>query len=320
MNQTQNCMTFRTIFKEEKSKLIYLKIAYALSIVLTLAANIKVITTLSRQKKKTRSTKLFLLLSASDLMVGCITIPLTMVLFYTDISEHVYCKLVPLIVYFIYAPVNFSWTTTIVIALDRVLMVTKNHLHYKYMTKKVICMILISNFCMANGMSLWNLFTVKFSKKILDINPFNITISVLEICFICLTAVFYLYLLWFVRRQSKVMDHNRITDTKESYSSRTTRTTIYVFICLVVCNFTQLFGMIYVIWTNTENSINVRNIIFWTLLSLYLNSFLNATILILRGLNTGKKKKSVPLATLAHTHMILNVNDDVSCTESNAIL
>ena len=126
-------------------------------------------------------------------------------------------------------------------------MVTKNNLHYKYLTKKVICMILISNFCMANGMSLWKLFTVKFSKKILDINPFNITISVLEICFICLTAAFYLYLLWFFRRQSKVMDHNRIKDTKESYSSRTTRTTIYVFICLVVCNITKLFGMIYVI-------------------------------------------------------------------------
>ena len=69
MNQTQNCMTFRTIFKEEKCKLIYIKIAYALLIVLTLAANIKVIRTLSLQKKKTRSTKLFLLLSVLDLIV-----------------------------------------------------------------------------------------------------------------------------------------------------------------------------------------------------------------------------------------------------------
>ena len=213
-------------------------------------------------------------------MVGGITIPLTMLLFYTDISEHVYCKLVPLIVYFIYAPVNFSWTTTIVIALDRVLMVTKNNLHYKYLTKKVICTILISNFCMSNGMSLWNLSTVKFSKKILDINPFNITLIILEICFICLTAAFYLYLLRFVWRQSKIMDRNRITDNKESYCSRTTRTTIlYILICLVVCNFTQLFGMIYVTLSNTENSINI---LFWKLLALYLNSFLNAIILILR--------------------------------------
>ena len=42
--------------------------AYALSNGLTLAANIKVISTLSLQKKKTMSTKLFLLLSASDLI------------------------------------------------------------------------------------------------------------------------------------------------------------------------------------------------------------------------------------------------------------
>ena len=296
MNQTQNCMILRNIFKEERSKLIYLKSAYALSAILTLAVNITVIRTLSLQKRKTRSIKLFLLQSASDLIVGCITIPLTMLLFYTEIPEKIYCELVPLITYFIYAPVKFSWTTTIVIALDRVLMVTKLHLHYKYLTNKVICFILMFNFCIANGISIWNLFTVHYSSKILDKNPFNIAISILEICFIFVTVAFYLYLLWYVRKQSKVMKPHRITDQKQSYSERTTQTTIYVFISLVVCNFTQVFGMIYVILCDSENSINVRNIIFWTLLALYLHSLTNALILNFHNLMFDNSKK------LGHVH------------------
>ena len=298
---------FRNLFEKPGTDVILLKIVYGLSAVITLITNIAVLRSLLLQRKKTRTTKLFLVLSTSDIIVGAVTMPLTMLLFYTYIAKDTYCKLIPVIIYFIYAPVNFSWTTTIVIALDRCLMITQNQIHYKYLTDKVICIIVVVNFCIANSLASWHLFTVKYTAKILDANPFNITLSVLEICFVCLTAILYIYLLWYVRKKSKIMASNQITDGRKNYSSKTTTTTAYVFLCLVACNVNQLFGMIYITWSKTTNIIVVRNTIFWTLLPLYLNSFLNAVILKLRGVTSAKNGRSISLASLASRHSVNDV-------------
>ena len=282
MNWTQNCLMLRNLFKTEGIDKMLLKIGYGVLSVLILAVNVAVIKSLLTQRRKKRTCKLFILLSVSDVVVGAVTIPLAMLLFYTYIPEDTYCKLVPVIIYFIYAPFKFSWLTTILIAVDRVLMITQRNLHLKYMTDKMICIIVIFNFCAANSIALWHLLSVKYSTKILEQNAFNITLSVLEMCLILVTTMLYIYLLWYVRKKCKIMECNRITNERR-YGRGTTQTTANVFVCLVVCNLTQLLGLIFVTWSKTKSNIIIRNAIFWPTLALYMNSFLNAVILMHRG-------------------------------------
>ena len=276
----------RNLFKTEGVDIILLKVGYGLLALLTFIANIVVIKKLVMQKRKTRTTKLFIVLSASDVVVASVTIPMAMLLFYTCIPEDHYCKLVPVIIYFIFAPFKFSWMVTIIIAIDRVLIITRRRIHSKYITNKFICVILAVSFCLANCLSIWNLFTVKYSQKILENNPFNITLSVLEICLISIMMALYIYLLSYVRKKSKIMKRNRVTN--QSYASRTTVTTVLVLFTLFICNITYLCGITYVIWSKTDEHIVTRNAIFWPMLALYMNSFLNAVIMLFRGVNSGR--------------------------------
>ena len=257
--------------------------------VLIVLMNLRVIKVLSQQKQS-RANKLFIVLSTSDIVVGFVTLPLTLLLF-TDINEYVYCRLFPVTLFFIYAPINFSWTTTIVIAIDRFFMITTAKLHYKFLTDKMIINILINNFFVAIGLSLWNLLTVKFPEKIMEINAFNVTLSVIEFLFIAITLILYVHLVFYVRKKSKLLQRNRndIQRKNNTYSSRTTTTALYVFVCLVSCNVTQLSGMMYTIVSKNSNNVVIRNFLFWPLLALYSSSLFNAIILMCRSKHLKKE-------------------------------
>ena len=166
------------------------------------------------------------------------------------------------------------------------------------MTDKMISIILILCFITSNAISLWHIFTVEYPSKILEVNPFNIALGVLELSFMCLTGILYLYMLLYIRRTSKIMESKR-SGNQQSYCDRVTHTIMFVFICLLTCNLTQFVGMIYVILSTSNDKVLVRNTIFWTLLALYLNSFFNAIILLIRR-NHQKRDKRVPAAPMAN--------------------
>ena len=293
MNQSRNCMMFRNLFETQGIDKLLLKIGYSISSVITVAINVALIRVLWPQRRRTRANKLFTVLSMSDIVVGMFTLPFTTLLFYTEISEEIYCKLIPIIIYAIFTPVNFSWTTTIVIAADRFLVITQRRLHHKYITDKTMHFVLINNFIVANLLSLWTLTTTRYPRKILEANPFTITLTILETMFISITAMMYIYLLYYVRRTAKVMKLSRCKSKKQkSYTHRTTKTAAYIFVCLVTCNVTQLVGMTYVILSRNDNKIIIRNAIFWPTLALNLNSFFNAVILICRKSNLTRERDS----------------------------
>ena len=206
-----------------------------------------------------------------------------------------------------FVPVKFSWATTVVIALDRFLLITKNHLHRKYLTDRIIIIILTSSFLGANIIGLWHVLNVKLPDKILDVNPFYVTLSIVEVSFIIATIALYKHLLTYVRKQAKSMQSNRAKQGQnQCYSYRTTQTMVYVFFSLAVCNITQLIGMNYTIWSKNDDHIGVRNTIFWTTLALYLSSFLNPVILMLRGVTSKQKSLSVSLASLTSIYSLRN--------------
>ena len=152
MNRTlHNCRMLRQIFEQPGTDTVVLQVAYGTFSVLIILVNLKVIKVLLQQKQ-TRANKLFIILSISDIVVGFVTLPLTLLMF-TDINEYVYCKIFPVTLFFIYAPINFSWTTTIVIAIDRFCMITKSTLHETFISDKILYFILVNNFFVANGFS-----------------------------------------------------------------------------------------------------------------------------------------------------------------------
>ena len=278
-----NCRMLRKIFEQPGTDTGVLQVAYGTFSVLIIMVNLKVIKVLLQQKQ-TRANKLFIILSISDIVVGFVTLPLTLLMF-TDINEYVYCKMFPVTLFFIYVPINFSWTTTIVIIIDRFCMITKSTLHEKFISDKILYFILVNNFFVANGLALWNLLTVKFPKTIMEINAFNITLTLMEFVFIIITSILYLHLVFYVRKKSKLLQlyQNNIQKKSINYSRRTTTTAVYVFVCLVFCNVTQLSGMMYTIVSKDTNNIMIRNFLFWPLLALYPNSLFNALILMCRS-------------------------------------
>ena len=290
MNHSRNCMMFRNLFETEGTDKLFLKIGYGVSSIIIIVANVIAIRVLINQRVQTREQKMFIkmfiLLSTSDIVVGIFTVPFTMLLFYPEISEDIYCKLLPVIIYAIYTPVNFSWTTTIVIALDRILLITQSQIYVQYMTGKMLCYVFIQNFLIANLLSIWTITTVKYPPKILDINPFTITLIAFEITFIFITGSLYIHLLYYVCRESRGLKASRYVGGKlQSICHSTISTIAYVLMTLVTCNATQLVGMMYATVTELKGNVAVRNAIFWPTLALYLNSFFNAIILINRSSN-----------------------------------
>ena len=312
MNQSRNCMMFRNLFETQGIDKLFLKIGYSVSSIIIVIANTAVIRALVSQRCQTREQKMFILLSTSDIVVGIFTVPFTNILFYTEISEDIYCKLFPVIIYAIYTPVNFSWTTTIVIALDRILLITLNRIHVKYMTGKILCYIFVQNFLIANLLSIWSIVTVKYPPKILDANPFTITLSVLELTFIIITASLYIYLLHYVRKKARVMKEScYVGGRQQNICHRATNTIAYVLMFLVTCNVAQLVGMTYATLSKLNENVVVRNSIFWPTLALYLNSFLNAVILGFRISNWQKSiKNNTSHSPFFNRHLLKNTRKE----------
>ena len=93
---------------------------------------------LSKKKQKTRTDKIFIILSCSDIGVGSFSIPLISLQLFICDHGFVYAMF-PLVWYFSGSfPYIFSWTSTIIITLDRALILTKAHVHKKYITMKVL--------------------------------------------------------------------------------------------------------------------------------------------------------------------------------------
>ena len=86
---------------------------------------------------------MFIILSCSDIGVGLFSIPVISLKLF--ICDHGFVgTMFNLVWYFsVIFPYAFSWTLTIIIVLDRVLIITEAHVYKKYITMKVLYWVMI---------------------------------------------------------------------------------------------------------------------------------------------------------------------------------
>ena len=288
-----NCMMVRNVFLQHGIDILFLQLTYGLSALMIIIANILLIRMLLRQEMN-KVNILFLILSCSDLIVGTGTIPLLTSWFFTEIDERVYCKMFPIGQFFLYCPVIFSWIMTIIIAIDRYLVITKPLLHAKYMGHRALWFYVSFSFVFSFAVALWKILAVKLTANLIE-STFAAFKGLVEITFIVITASLYIHLLIFVRRRARIMAGSRHEHSgQKSYSARTTKTIALVFVCLVCCNLTELCGYVY--YVHLDHTLEpelLRNLVFWLLLPLLLNSFFNAVIVMSRSAKLKTKHNAV---------------------------
>lgn len=99
---------------------------------------------LFKKRYKTRADKIFIILSCSDIGVGLFSIPIiSLPLFKWDVSAFDMHRTFDYMYHFIWIfstsfPYGFSWTLVLIIALDRVFIITKGQIYKQYITMKTL--------------------------------------------------------------------------------------------------------------------------------------------------------------------------------------
>ena len=251
-----------------------LKVIYCLTSAAIIVVNSILLWRLVFRLKKTRSNILFIFLSISDIFVAVISIPiLALALFKANTEGCVTtCYTVVLFNYF---PYGYSWVLTITIALDRCLVITNKHKYEKVISKKRAIALSIVLLILEAGLS--------FIYVYIDRQTRRISLVILEVLCIMVTISSYLYLLRYVRTNTK--NAKRSQRKKNGANTRLTRVIGYIFFCQVLLTLPQWIGLVYSLISNeggvsliglTNQRIRIR----WMTILRFQNSYLNACILL----------------------------------------
>ena len=284
---SSRCARLKLWFGNKDFNVFLLAFFYSVISVVIVVSNGLLLYKLLKKKKKTRADKLFVILSASDICVGSISLPVSSLpLIITDFEF--LCKISPCLTFFFYFPYIFSWTMVIIISVDRVLMITKRHIYGKFVTMKVL-------YSVMTFLLLKDILSAMFMSFYIDVLDFNnkfIQYSQLfiESFFISVTVISYLCLLYYVRSRSRKIGASKHTANKNE--KRLTKTVMVIFICLVIFTIPQFVGVILTFYLDVSNATTKRNIVYWNAIVLYSNSAANAIILLINFQRPNQKQAS----------------------------
>lgn len=284
---SSRCARLKLWFGNKDFNVFLLAFFYSVISVVIVVSNGLLLYKLLKKKKKTRADKLFVILSASDICVGSISLPVSSLpLIITDFEF--LCKISPCLTFFFYFPYIFSWTMVIIISVDRVLMITKRHIYGKFVKMKVLysvmTFLLLKDILSAMFMSFY-IDVLDFSNKFIQYSQLFI-----ESFFISVTVISYLYLLYYVRSRSRKI--GAFKHTANQNEKRLTKTVIVIFICLVIFTIPQFLGVIVTFYLDVSNATTKRNIVYWNAIVLYSNSAANAIILLINFQGPNQKQAS----------------------------
>lgn len=155
----------------------------------------------------------------------------------------------------------------IIIAVDRVFLITEGHIYEKYITMKVlfrlITFVLVFDFVVGTFASLGKEYLKGIHSLILYTQVFT------EISFIRLTVAVYIYLYYFVCSKSKNVSNARHCSIK--YSKRLLMTETYTFMCLVF-TLAQFVGVVIRFAVAVQDPIIDRNLYYWRYILAYSDS------------------------------------------------
>lgn len=284
---SSRCARLKLWFGNKDFNVFLLAFFYSVISVVIVVSNGLLLYKLLKKKKKTRADKLFVILSASDICVGSISLPVSSLpLIITDFEF--LCKISPCLTFFFYFPYIFSWTMVIIISVDRVFMITKRHIYGKFVKMKVLysvmTFLLLKDILSAMFMSFY-IDVLDFSNKFIQYSQLFI-----ESFFISVTVISYLYLLYYVRSRSRKI--GAFKHTANQNEKRLTKTVIVIFICLVIFTIPQFLGVIVTFYLDVSNATTKRNIVYWNAIVLYSNSAANAIILLINFQGPNQKQAS----------------------------
>ena len=241
-------------------------------------SNVALLRKLLKKKQKTRADKIFIILSCSDIGVGLFSIPMMYLeLFLCDfiVSTMFYFNL--LRHFSAHFPHSFSETLIIIIALDRVFIITKAQVYKKYITMKVLYQIIVFALTL-------NLAVMTFSIMEKTLEPdshvvFYILISV-EICFLFITIIAYVYLFHFLQSKSKKIAAKK--HSGNNFNKKVMMTINYILICLFIFILVHFVGIAISFFIPTRDQRVLKNMIYWTNTLAYSNSYANAFLILYR--------------------------------------
>ena len=251
-----------------------LKVIYCLTSAAIIVVNSILLWRLVFRLKKTRSNILFIFLSISDIFVAVISIPILALALFKPNTEGCVTTCYT-VVLFNYFPYGYSWVLTITIALDRCLVITNKHKYEKVISKKRAIALSIVLLILEAGLS--------FIYVYIDRQTRRISLVILEVLCIMVTISSYLYLLRYVRTNTK--NAKRSQRKKNGANTRLTRVIGYIFFCQVLLTLPQWIGLVYSLISNeggvsliglTNQRIRIR----WMTILRFQNSYLNACILL----------------------------------------
>ena len=233
---------------------------------------------LSKKKQKTRTDKIFIILSCSDIGVGLFSTPvISLELF---LCGHVFVSTMFNLVWHFsaYFPPYFSWTLIIIITLDRALIITKAHVYKNYITMKVLYWVII--FCLLLTFTVTTLFITEINLKRNSHVMFYIVVSA-ELCFIFITITANVYLFHFVRSKSRKIAKKRHGGI--NFNKNLIITITYICLCLLLFTSPHFLGLFISISIQLPNERIYVNLKYWTAMLLFSNSYANAFIILYRS-------------------------------------
>ena len=230
---------------------------------------------LFKKRYKTRADKVFIILSCSDVLVGLFTVPvISLPLFIRDFDSLGFMMFL-IWTFSAYFPYCFSWTLIIIIALDRILIITKGHIYKKLVPMKVLYRVIFFCFFFVLAVVI-----LTIAEKIIRYNS-RIMIYVqlaLEICFINITVVAYIYLFYFVQSKSRMIINKRHGGI--NFNKNLMMTTTYTSICLLFFTLPH-FVLIAIFHSGVVKDVQVSvNVLYWGIILPYSNSYANAFIIL----------------------------------------
>ena len=269
------------IVQSNSVDLLILQIYIIFTALAIITSNALLLHRLLKKQRKTRADKIFTILSCSDIGVGLFSIPvISLELF--SCAANVFGAIFPFYLLWNFAacfPFIFSWTLIIIIAFDRVLIITKAQIYKKYITMKVLYRVII----------LFLLFIfVLVTLAIMDLqrNGHNsymtfYIVLLLELCFIVVTVIAYAYLLHFVRSKSRVVENKRHGRT--DFNKKLMMTITYTYICLLFFTLPHFAGIAIYFFFQIRDQKILINLICWIIILPYSNSYANAFIILYRS-------------------------------------
>lgn len=240
--------------------------------------------------RRSRTDLLFVVLSISDIGVGLMS--------QTFLGLWALCNCSPVdcidsvVVgiagfFFMFFPHMFSHAVTTIMAVDRLLIITKHQIYENLVTRRILKGVVAFSLALSVGFCTWFTYTKyhRVGSYILS-HVINLAINVVSPVII---IVAYIYLLFFVRRQSNAMLHYKNTGSKDF--KRLTKTIMFIFISQSICVVPHQY-MLFTIYMrpSLENQWH-----YWSFLLRNNSSFINGLILLMS--ERRKAKKTTKLKT-----------------------